>query len=114
HTRFSRDWSSDVCSSDLELLRLLSGLDRLKAGQLFLEGRPLNLKSPRDAIAAGVLLCPEDRKKEGIVPLASVAENINISARSRHAALGCLITAQWERENADRQISALKVNIPSP
>ncbi|KRW69975.1 L-arabinose ABC transporter ATP-binding protein AraG [Stutzerimonas nitrititolerans] len=97
-----------------ELLRLLSGLDRVKAGQLFLEGQPLNLKSPRDAIAAGVLLCPEDRKKEGIVPLASVAENINISARSRHAALGCLITAQWERENADRQIRALKVKTPSP
>src|SRR5690606_15269879 len=97
-----------------ELLRLLSGLDRVKAGQLFLEGQPLNLKSPRDAIAAGVLLCPEDRKTEGIVPLASVAENINLRARTRHAALGCLITAQWERENADRQISALKVKTPSP
>lgn len=97
-----------------ELLRLLSGLERLKEGQLFLEGQALDLKSPRDAIAAGVLLCPEDRKKEGIVPLASVAENINISARSRHAALGCLVPAQWERENADRQIRALNVKTPSP
>nr|MBF0684429.1 L-arabinose ABC transporter ATP-binding protein AraG [Pseudomonas sp.] len=97
-----------------ELLRLLSGLARLKEGQLFLEGQALDLKSPRDAIAAGVLLCPEDRKKEGIVPLASVAENINISARSRHAALGCLVPAQWERENADRQIRALNVKTPSP
>ena len=97
-----------------ELLRLLSGLERLKEGQLFLEGQALELKSPRDAIAAGVLLCPEDRKKEGIVPLASVAENINISARSRHAALGCLVPAQWERENADRQIRALNVKTPSP
>ena len=97
-----------------ELLRLLSGLVRLKAGQLFLQGQALNLKSPRDAIAAGVLLCPEDRKKEGIVPLASVAENINISARSRHAKLGWLISAQWERENANRQIRALNVKTPSP
>src|SRR5690606_14577315 len=54
-----------------ELLRLLCGLERLKAGQLVLDGQVLDLKSPRDAIAAGILLCPEDRKKEGIVPLGS-------------------------------------------
>ncbi|HCL77678.1 L-arabinose ABC transporter ATP-binding protein AraG [Stutzerimonas nitrititolerans] len=97
-----------------ELLRLLCGLERLKAGQLVLDGQVLNLKSPRDAIAAGILLCPEDRKKEGIVPLGSVAENINISARHHHAQLGCLVPAQWERENAERQIRALNVKTPSP
>ncbi|MPR04040.1 ATP-binding cassette domain-containing protein, partial [Pseudomonas sp. MAFF 212408] len=51
-----------------ELFRLLSGLERATAGQLQLCGQPLQLRSPRDAIAAGVLLCPEDRKKEGIIP----------------------------------------------
>ncbi|WP_282374569.1 ATP-binding cassette domain-containing protein, partial [Pseudomonas sp. PS01856] len=64
-----------------ELFRLLSGLERASAGSLELCGHALQLRSPRDAIAAGVLLCPEDRKKEGIIPLGSVAENINISAR---------------------------------
>ncbi|WP_282378902.1 ATP-binding cassette domain-containing protein, partial [Pseudomonas sp. PS01302] len=64
-----------------ELFRLLSGLERASAGSLELCGQALQLRSPRDAIAAGVLLCPEDRKKEGIIPLGSVAENINISAR---------------------------------
>ncbi|MCT7264623.1 ATP-binding cassette domain-containing protein, partial [Salmonella enterica] len=52
-----------------ELFRLLSGLQRATAGQLELCGQALQLRSPRDAIAAGVLLCPEDRKKEGIIPL---------------------------------------------
>ncbi|MDP1271214.1 ATP-binding cassette domain-containing protein, partial [Klebsiella pneumoniae] len=59
-----------------ELFRLLSGLIRSTAGSLELCGETLHLQSPRDAIAAGVLLCPEDRKKEGIIPLSSVAENI--------------------------------------
>ena len=68
-----------------ELFRLLSGLERASAGQLELCGESLHLRSPRDAIAAGVLLCPEDRKKEGIIPLSSVAENINISARGARA-----------------------------
>ncbi|WP_407309173.1 L-arabinose ABC transporter ATP-binding protein AraG [Pseudomonas sp. nanlin1] len=96
-----------------ELLRLLCGLAPIKAGSLSLEGQTLALKNPRDAIAAGILLCPEDRKKEGIVPLGSVAENINIGARSRHAHMGCLIDGRWEHDNAQKQISALKIKTPS-
>ena len=96
-----------------ELLRLLAGLAPIKAGTLRLNGRQLHLKSPRDAIAAGVLLCPEDRKKEGIIPLASVAENINLGARERHVRLGCLLQGDWEQENAARQIDALNIKTPS-
>ncbi len=96
-----------------ELLRLLSGLARHSAGQIELEGEALTLRSPRDAINAGVLLCPEDRKKEGIIPLASVAENINISARSTHSTLGWVLRGKWERDNADKQIRALNVKTPT-
>ena len=96
-----------------ELFRLLAGLAPIKAGSLTLEGKPLTLRSPRDAIAAGILLCPEDRKKEGIVPLASVAENINIGARSLHLSMGCLLQGQWERDNAEKQIRALNIKTPS-
>lgn len=96
-----------------ELFRLLSGLTRSTAGTLQLDGKALILRSPRDAIGAGILLCPEDRKKEGIVPLSSVAENINIGARPRHVALGCLIQGRWERDNARQQIQAMNVKTPS-
>jgi len=96
-----------------ELLRLLAGLSRSTQGALVLHGEAQTFKTPRDAIAAGVLLCPEDRKKEGIVPRASVAENINISARRDHARFGWLIQGGWERANAQRQISALNVRTPS-
>ncbi|WP_017254658.1 ATP-binding cassette domain-containing protein, partial [Pseudomonas tolaasii] len=92
-----------------ELFRLLSGLTRATAGHLQLGGEHLALRSPRDAIAAGVLLCPEDRKKEGIIPLSSVAENINISARGAHATFGWLVREGWEKGNAERQIKAMKV-----
>jgi L-arabinose transport system ATP-binding protein len=97
-----------------ELLRLLAGLAPHKAGTVQLDGQPLKLKSARDAIDSGILLCPEDRKKEGIVPLASVAENINIGARRRNARMGCLVQGRWERENADRQIRAMNIKTPSP
>ncbi|SDS97763.1 L-arabinose ABC transporter ATP-binding protein [Pseudomonas trivialis] len=96
-----------------ELFRLLSGLERSTAGQLELCGETLHLRSPRDAIDAGVLLCPEDRKKEGIIPLSSVAENINISARGAHAAFGWLLREKWEKGNAAKQIQAMKVKTPN-
>jgi len=96
-----------------ELFRLLSGLTRCTAGSLELCGQTLQLRSPRDAIAAGVLLCPEDRKKEGIIPLSSVAENINISARGAHSTFGWLLRDRWETTNADRQIKAMKVKTPN-
>ncbi|WP_457407280.1 L-arabinose ABC transporter ATP-binding protein AraG [Pseudomonas sp. TE24901] len=97
-----------------ELFRLLSGLTRSSAGSLELCGQTLQLHSPRDAIAAGVLLCPEDRKKEGIIPLSSVAENINISARGAHSAFGWLLREGWEKGNAEQQIKAMKVKTPNP
>ena len=96
-----------------ELFRLLSGLIRSTAGSLELCGEPLQLQSPRDAIAAGVLLCPEDRKKEGIIPLSSVAENINISARGAHSTFGWLLRDGWEKGNANQQIKAMKVKTPN-
>jgi L-arabinose transport system ATP-binding protein len=96
-----------------ELLRLLSGLERASGGHLELGGQTLHLRSPRDAIQAGVLLCPEDRKKEGIIPLASVAENINISARGAHSSFGWLLRESWEKGNADQQIQAMKVKTPN-
>ncbi len=96
-----------------ELFRLLSGLTRSTAGSLELCGQKLPLHSPRDAIAAGVLLCPEDRKKEGIIPLSSVAENINISARGAHSSFGWLLRDGWEKRNADQQIQAMKVKTPN-
>ncbi len=96
-----------------ELFRLLSGLTRSSAGSLALCGQALHLQSPRDAIAAGVLLCPEDRKKEGIIPLSSVAENINISARGAHSSFGWLLRDGWEKGNADQQIKAMKVKTPN-
>ncbi|MCU1738341.1 MULTISPECIES: L-arabinose ABC transporter ATP-binding protein AraG [unclassified Pseudomonas] len=96
-----------------ELLRLLSGLERSSAGHLELYGQKLLLRSPRNAIAGGVLLCPEDRKKEGIIALSSVAENINISARGAHSGFGWLLRDSWEKSNADKQIKALKVKTPN-
>jgi L-arabinose transport system ATP-binding protein len=96
-----------------ELLRLIYGATAKTAGTVTLGGRDIGVKSPRDAIEAGIVLCPEDRKKEGIVPVRSVLENINLSARRRQARAGVLINERWERTNAKARIEQLRVRTPS-
>ena len=74
-----------VGSGRTELLRALGGASRLTAGAVAVGGEAVTLRSPRDAIRAGVVLCPEDRKAEGFVGVRSVRENLNLAARNaRH------------------------------
>jgi L-arabinose transport system ATP-binding protein len=97
-----------------ELLRLIYGAARKTGGEVRIGGRTVDIASPREAIAAGVMLCPEDRKKEGIVPVRSVLENINLSTRRRRAVAGVFINESWERGNARDRIEQLRVRTPTP
>ncbi len=96
-----------------ELMKLLFGATAKTAGRVTIGGRPLEIVSPREAIEAGVVLCPEDRKKEGIVPVRSVLENTNLSARRRKARAGVLIDESWEQSNAKDRCAQLRVKTPS-
>jgi len=96
-----------------ELLKLLFGATPKTSGRITLAHRELAFNSPRDAIAAGVVLCPEDRKKEGIIPILSVLENTNLSARRRRARAGLFINEAWEQANARERTAQLRVKTPS-
>ncbi|MET0309170.1 MAG: L-arabinose ABC transporter ATP-binding protein AraG [Sphingomonas sp.] len=95
-----------------ELFRLLYGAVPTTGGSIEINGRLLQPGDPRRAIAAGLGLCPEDRKDEGIVPLASVAENIELT--KRNLAGGLLINDRDERPRAARLIDLMRVKTASP
>lgn len=96
-----------------ELMRLIFGATEKTDGHVSVQGQPVEIGSPREAIEAGVVLCPEDRKKEGIVPVRSVLENMNLSTRRRKAKAGLLIDESWERANVAEKIARLRVRTPS-
>jgi len=96
-----------------ELLRLIFGAARAQSGRLTIHGKSVSINSPGDAIRAGVLLCPEDRKRDGIIPIRSVMENINLSARRNTARIGFFIDEKWERQNARQKVEKLGVKTPS-
>jgi L-arabinose transport system ATP-binding protein len=88
------------------------GAERRSGGSILVDGRPREINRPADAIRAGIVLCPEDRKKEGIIPIRSIMENINLSARRNHVAMGMVIRDRWERENASQKVRQLSIKTP--
>lgn len=94
-----------------ELLRLIFGADRPRAGRIEADGITLSPGDPRAAIAAGIALVPEDRKDQGIVPAAAVRENIALAWRNL-AGAPRLVDAGRERTATDALIRRLRVKTP--
>ncbi|NHZ66385.1 L-arabinose ABC transporter ATP-binding protein AraG [Massilia genomosp. 1] len=96
-----------------ELMRQMYGADQRLPGTVLLDGVAVPMGGPSAAIAAGIVLCPEDRKEQGILAQSSVAENINISCR-RHALLGGIFLRHArEAALADEFIARLRIKTPS-
>jgi D-xylose transport system ATP-binding protein len=80
---------------------------------VFLEGRPLQIKSPLDAIRAGISMVPEDRKRHGIVPQLGVGQNITLSVLPQFSRLG-RIDASAELNTIHTEMKRLSVRAASP
>ena len=65
-----------VGSGRTEVARALFGADPVISGEIYVEGERKHFAIPKDAIAAGVALCPEDRKEQGLVLFRSIEDNI--------------------------------------
>jgi ribose transport system ATP-binding protein len=100
-------------SGRTETARVVFGLDRPTSGAIELDGRPVDLRSPREAIAAGMAYLPEDRKAEGIVPELSVRENLTLALLPRLARAGVISPAR-QREVVDRFMARLRIKASSP
>jgi monosaccharide-transporting ATPase len=120
-----RDVSLDVTSGEVvglagllgsgrtETARAIFGLDRLTAGHVTLEGKPLALRSPREAIAAGMAFLPEDRKLEGIIPELSVRENLTLALLPRLTTAGVISRAR-QTEIVETYMKRLRIKAESP
>lgn len=96
-----------------ELLQGLFGSTRITSGRVLLDNQQITIHSPIDAIRQGIMLCPEDRRADGVISVLSVQDNINISARRKNIKAGCLIDNQWEESNTLHHINTLNIRTPS-
>ncbi|RZS89213.1 monosaccharide ABC transporter ATP-binding protein (CUT2 family) [Phyllobacterium myrsinacearum] len=70
-------------SGRTETAKILFGIDAADAGHIRIDGNPVLIRTPRDAVACGFGLCPEDRKSDGIIGDLSVRENICLALQAQ-------------------------------
>jgi ribose transport system ATP-binding protein len=76
-----------------ELAETICGMVPRLSGRIVLDGQPLDIDSPRDAIRYGICLVPEDRRRHGVVAALSVRENVTLPALSSYARWGLVARA---------------------
>ncbi len=94
-------------------LSALFGIARAGAsGEIQVDGKPVVIRSPIDAIAAGLAFVPEDRKAQGLVLGLSVGDNLALSALGRLSRFGIVDSARAERSALSR-LRDLSIKAPS-
>jgi ABC-type sugar transport system ATPase subunit len=102
-----------IGSGRTEMARLLVGADRRSAGRIFLEGREVKIKSPRDAVAAGIGFVPEDRKVQALVLPMTVRENLTLTVHRAVLRLGLFLSRAKENAVTDEYVRLLRVKVSS-
>ncbi len=91
-----------------ELMNAIFGKDPKLSGEVLMEGRKVVIRNPKDAMKHGIGLVTEDRKKDGIIGVMSIRENLtlpNLDRVSRHG----ILNLKREREYAQKYYSEMGV-----
>lgn len=96
-----------------ELCRAIFGVDPLDAGTISVQGQPVRIRSPRDAVRAGMALIPEDRQRNGLAVGLPVAQNMLMASLERVSSFGFLNHAK-EQAVVTAQSARLNLKSASP
>lgn len=102
-----------VGSGRTEIARALFGADPVDRGTVHLRGRPLAIRSPRDAVAAGVAMLPESRKDQGLMMRSPVKDNVTV-ANLDDISRGGLISSRREVRQVQKLLDELSVTPANP
>jgi ribose transport system ATP-binding protein len=95
-----------------ELAEAVSGVGSRLAGRIVVDGQPLEIASPRDAIRHGICLVPEDRRGRGVISAMSVRDNLTLPTLDAYTRFG-VIAHSAEAAAAQGIATALTVKTPS-
>jgi len=97
-----------------EMLRSLFGVDRALGGNVRVVGKAVDIRSPIDAIEAGLALVPEDRKQQGLIIEMTVRTNTSLASLKRSAKKAGFLNRGYEREVCAEMIGRLRIKTPGP
>ena len=83
-------------------------------GDIFIDGKPVTISNCQQAMAQGIAMVPEDRKKDGIVPVMSVAQNMTLAALDQFTGSFSMLDDPREQDIIRQSLANLKVKTSSP
>ena len=90
-----------IGSGRTEVARAIFGADRPSGGSVVVDGEPLDARSPRTAIRRGVVMLPEDRKRQGLIMLRSIVENVTLPHLADLSTAGVMATRDERRRTSE-------------
>jgi ribose transport system ATP-binding protein len=96
-----------------ELGRAIFGADPINSGEVIMNGRTLSLKSPSDAIKAGIAYLSENRKEEGLAVKMQLAENVTMANVEKISQRFGVISHNMEMQAAQKYVKELVIKTPS-
>ncbi len=103
-----------VGSGRTELARLIYGADVKAGGEVFINGKKVDIKRPKDAIDLGIAYLTEDRKRLGLFLDMSCGENINVGVIDRDARGYGVLNLASAKRRSEAAFKALRVRAASP
>ncbi len=97
-----------------EITRAIFGVDDKESGEIVLAGNPVAIDSPGDAIRNGIVLVPEDRKRDGLCTKLSIRENIALPNLDLLCDAFGVVNRRREREMVGETIRNLTVRLSGP
>ncbi|MDR2052504.1 MAG: sugar ABC transporter ATP-binding protein [Treponema sp.] len=94
-----------------EVVRAISGADKMSGGEIFINGKPVKIHAPSEAIAQGLFCAPEDRKRDGLCVKMTLAENITLPSLDIVSKLG-VILRKLEAKKTGEMVQSLKIKTP--
>ena len=94
-----------------ETTRAIFGADPLESGAVFLDGKQLSIRSPLDAIRSGIVLIPEDRKKDGLCVNLSGEDNLALTNMDQLCTRAGVLSEKKKKNLVDAAIQNLKVKL---
>ena len=92
-----------------ETTRAIFGIDPKESGCILLDGKEININCPEDAIKAGVVLAPEDRKKDGLCTKLSIRHNIALPNLDLICDTLGIVNHRKEDELCQKAVSSLAI-----
>ncbi len=95
-----------------ETARAIFGADKFDSGQIFVDGQPVQIESPIDAISHGIGFVPEDRKAQGLILAMTVRHNVALPNLDRLTRFG-FVRRRAEAERVQSYVQRLQIRTPS-